>query len=157
MILSDPWCEFNLSDLHFFFTSLKHCAVYVDKIFLVCIRCKDEPSFQMIIECLWPSNIVQSAILNSPPWLDEDRMGIEEKGDKIYLVFSTLVFLIALSSQMLPVCMTESTGSPCVFECSTFLPFITPHQHQQPLLRHCVMRKYTQVLTCCLYGCWKLD
>lgn len=61
-------------------------------------------------------------------------MAVGQKWDKIYSVFSTLVSLIALSSQMLPVCMTESTGNPCLFECSTFLPVITSYQHHQTLL-----------------------
>lgn len=33
-----------------------------------------------------------------PPQLQKEKMAVKQKQDKIYLVFSTLVFLIALSS-----------------------------------------------------------
>lgn len=54
-------------------------------------------------------DIVRYAQLQTTGW--------QSNGSQIRFTwfFSTLVSLIALSSQMLPVCMTESTGSPCVF------------------------------------------
>lgn len=56
------------------------------------------------------SDIVRYAHLQKTGWLS-NRSQI-----RFTWFFSTFVSLIALSSQMLPVCMTESTGSPCVFE-----------------------------------------